>query len=199
MLFFKSKKAKHHHKLDPASPPFSPYQTPASPQHVHPSSHLGMHQSTLHQSHSSQFAHPSTQGGMSTPDELLFFDRAKKTLESRETYEEFLRLLNMFSKDVIDAKTLVGRVQLFLGDGELLNQFKELIGWDDKQESVEHGPPGSVRTGPPEALSAPFVEDGQGPSYRKLPESVGGLLHNPLVLCSFGMTTGGAAGMLWPR
>jgi len=104
----------------------------------------------------------------------MFFDRAKKALETREVYDEFLKLLSLFHKDVIDAKTLAKRAQVFLGDGELLAQLKELMGLDDKAESVEHGPPGSVRTGPPEALSAVIMDDGEGPSYRKLPESVSG-------------------------
>lgn len=106
------------------------------------------------------------------PDELLFFDRAKKALESRETYDEFLKLLTLFSKDIIDMKMLIERAQSFLGSGDLLTQFKDLMGWDDRIGSKEHGPPGSIRTGPPEALSALPTDDGQGPSYRRLPDSV---------------------------
>jgi paired amphipathic helix protein Sin3a len=116
---------------------------------------------------------------VSTPDELVFFERAKKTLESRETYEEFLKLLNLFTKDVVDTQTLIFWGRRFFGDGELLAQFKDLLGWDDTQGNVEHGPPGSVRTGPPEALSAQPVVDGEGPSYRRLPESV-----SDLAICS---------------
>jgi paired amphipathic helix protein Sin3a len=112
-------------------------------------------------------------GQMTAPDELIFFDNAKKALEIRETYDEFLKLLDMYTKDIIDVKTLLDRAQLFFGDGELLCQFKNLMGWDDKQDNVEYGPPGSIRTGPPEALSAVHTDDGQGPSYRRLPDSVG--------------------------
>jgi paired amphipathic helix protein Sin3a len=107
-----------------------------------------------------------------TPDELIFFDRAKRTLESKETYEEFLKLLNMYSKDIIDAKTLVNMAQVYLGDGDLFSQFRDVVGVDERQDSIEYGPPGSIRTGPPEALSALPAEDGEGPSYRRLPESV---------------------------
>ncbi len=105
-------------------------------------------------------------------DRLLFFDRAKKALESREIYEEFLKLLKVFSNEIIDVKTLIDRSRAFLGDGDLMAEFKELVGWDPRQENVENGPPGSIRTGPPEALSALPVDDGEGPSYRKLPDSV---------------------------
>lgn len=113
--------------------------------------------------------HPPVQ---TPPDELLFFERAKRTLESRDTYEEFLKLLNLYSKDIIDAKTLVDLAQVFLGDGDLLAQFKDVVGVDERQNSIEYGPPGSIRTGPPEPLPALPADQGEGPSYRKLPESV---------------------------
>lgn len=104
-------------------------------------------------------------------DKLLFFDRAKKALENRQMYEDFLKLLSLFSKEVIDMKTLIEHTRdAFLGDGDLMSEFKELVGWDDSD--VEKGPPGSIRTGPPEALSALPADDGEGPSYRRLPESV---------------------------
>lgn len=109
---------------------------------------------------------------MTTPDELLFFDRAKKALESRETYDEFLKLLNLFSKDIIDAKFLIHSAHIFLGDGDLFSQFKDLMNWDERLHSVEYGPPGSIRTGPPDALSAERSDEGQGISYRRLPASV---------------------------
>ncbi|EKM84028.1 hypothetical protein AGABI1DRAFT_110625 [Agaricus bisporus var. burnettii JB137-S8] len=109
--------------------------------------------------------------GTTSADKLLFFDRAKKSLENREVYEEFLKLLSLFSKEIIDLKTLVERTKVFLGEGELMTEFKGLVGWDDKVENVEGGPPGSIRTGPPEALLALPVDDGEGPSYRRLPDS----------------------------
>ncbi|KAK0465461.1 histone deacetylase complex, SIN3 component [Desarmillaria tabescens] len=116
--------------------------------------------------------HPiSMPSAPASADRLLFFDRAKKALESREIYEEFLKLLKVFSNEVIDVKTLIDRSRAFLGDGDLMAEFKELVGWDPRQDNVENGPPGSIRTGPPEALSALLVDDGEGPSYRKLPDS----------------------------
>ena len=116
--------------------------------------------------------HPAIQ---TPPDELLFFERAKRTLESKDTYEEFLKLLTLYSKDIIDAKTLVDLSQVFLGDGDLLAQFKDVLHIDEFQSGVEHGPPGSIRTGPPEPLPALPADEGEGPSYRRLPESVSNL------------------------
>lgn len=83
-----------------------------------------------------------------------------------------MKLLSLFSKDIIDTKTLIERTRAFLGDGELMAEFKDLMGWDERRENVEYGPPGSIRTGPPEALSALPADDGEGPSYRRLPDSV---------------------------
>lgn len=106
----------------------------------------------------------------------MFFDHAKKALENREIYEEFLKLLSIYSKEIIDLKLLISRAAAFLGEGELMEEFKELVGYDSKQDDVENGPPGSIRTGPPDALAAQPSDDGQGPSYRKLPWSVSPLI-----------------------
>jgi paired amphipathic helix protein Sin3a len=167
---FQNKRAKHHHKGD--SPTFSPYQTPHSPQNGHSHSHTHGQQTSFSHSHSNQIAGAPHGRTLTTPDELSFFDRAKKALESRETYDEFLRLLNLFSKDIIDAKSLIQNAQVFLGDGDLFSQFKDLMSWDERLHSVEYGPPGSIRTGPPDALSAERTDEGQGISYRRLPASV---------------------------
>ena len=49
--------------------------------------------------------------------------------------------------------------------------FERLVHFDDR-DKLEKGPPGSIRTGPPEAPSALPVDDGEGPSYRRLLPSV---------------------------
>jgi paired amphipathic helix protein Sin3a len=115
-------------------------------------------------------------------EELAFFDRAKKFLDQREAYEDFLKLLNLYTKDILGIKDLLFKVdELFAGDLDLCTQFRVLIEWDDDRDgqgmgNVERGPPGSLRMGPPEALSAVPVDDGLGPSYRRCPDSVSILL-----------------------
>ncbi|KAF8560140.1 hypothetical protein OG21DRAFT_1401704 [Imleria badia] len=171
----RAKKPKHTHKLGESDsphyssyalpPPSPPLAAPPPQSHVMPPPslpHMGMLPPVMNLSHSAI---------QTPPDELLFFERAKRTLESRDTYEEFLKLLTLYSKDIIDAKTLVDLSQVFLGDGDLLAQFKDVLRIDEFQSSVEHGPPGSIRTGPPEPLPALPADEGEGPSYRKLPES----------------------------
>lgn len=162
-----TKKTKLQHNPDTGSPAFSPYVAPHSPpQYPHATSAL-----QSHHIQSQPSLHLPGHSGNASADKLLFFDRAKKSLENREVYEEFLKLLGLFSKDIFDVNTLIERTRVFLGDGELMSEFKDLVGWDDRQESVENGPPGSIRTGPPVALAALPADDGEGPSYRRLLDS----------------------------
>jgi paired amphipathic helix protein Sin3a len=105
---------------------------------------------------------------------LLFFERAKRALEARDVYDDFLKLLNMYTRDIIDLKTLVVRAEKFLADDTLHAQFKRLVNWDDKIGNVNYGPPGSIRTGPHDATLQRPVDDAESPSYRRLPESVSG-------------------------
>ena len=118
-------------------------------------------------------------------EELAFFDRAKRFLDQREAYEDFLKLLQLYIRDVLGIKDLVLKVEeLFGGDEDLCGQFRVLVDWDDDRDgqgmgNVERGPPGSLRMGPPEALSAVPVDDGLGPSYRRCPDSVSAPLPDP--------------------
>jgi paired amphipathic helix protein Sin3a len=74
---------------------------------------------------------------MSTPDDQAFFERVKAALDNRITYDEFLKLLNLFSQDIIDMKTLVEKSQLFLGEGtELSMLFQRMIGWEERERLV---------------------------------------------------------------
>lgn len=88
------------------------------------------------------------------------------------TYDDFLKLLNMYSSEVIELQALVEQADHFLGDvgnGELFAQFKDLVGWDDRSNNTEFGPPDSIRTRAPDPQAASCPDDGQGPSYRRLP------------------------------
>jgi paired amphipathic helix protein Sin3a len=113
-------------------------------------------------------------GPTSQQEELMFFDRAKRALEARDVYDDFLKLLNMYTRDIIDLKTLVVRAEKFLADDTLHGQFKRLVNWDDRIGNVNYGPPGSIRTGPHDAALPRPIDDAHSPSYRRLPESVSG-------------------------
>jgi paired amphipathic helix protein Sin3a len=178
-----TKKQKVQKGENPASPTDSPLPAPASPNayassaHGHPGSNQQAHQSNghhpLHAVNTTQSMLPAPGQG-SSPDDIVFFDHAKRVLTANNAYDDFLKLLDLFSRDVIDARTLIRRAERFLGDGELMTQFKDIMHWDDRVNEKSYGPPGSIRMAPPEALQAAQVDDGQGPSYRKLPDSVRG-------------------------
>ena len=69
-------------------------------------------------------------------DDSQFFDRVKQTLDNRETYNEFLKVVNLFTQGYIDTARLIEKSQGFLirGDGVLLQQWKDILGWDEKRE-----------------------------------------------------------------
>jgi len=67
-------------------------------------------------------------------DTNQFFDRVKRALDSRETYNEFLKLVNLFTQGFIDTARLVKESRNFLGETELLRQFQEILGWDERKE-----------------------------------------------------------------
>ena len=46
-------------------------------------------------------------------DEFGFFDRVKKYLDDRAAYTEFLKLLNLFTQEIIDVSTLLEKSLLF--------------------------------------------------------------------------------------
>lgn len=99
----------------------------------------------------------------------LFFSRVKAALGNQETYHEFLKLVNLFTQNVIDAAWLVRESRSFLGEGELLEQFKETLSWSNWAESaasVEH-----VWLKPRAVLDRPSIDqlNSRYGSYRKLP------------------------------
>ncbi|KAG5641578.1 hypothetical protein DXG03_004691 [Asterophora parasitica] len=67
-------------------------------------------------------------------DTSQFFDNVRRVLDNRETYNEFLKVVNLFTQDFIDTSRLVKEARNYLGDGELLKQFKGILGWDERKE-----------------------------------------------------------------
>lgn len=106
----------------------------------------------------------------------MFFDRVKKSFDDKAKYHDFLKLLNMFTQEIIDSRTLVERAAFFIGDGDLLQQFKDILGYDDRDIVVE--PDSGLRGNSTvvAALDRPKVDlntcKKYGPSYRKLPKQV---------------------------
>ena len=108
---------------------------------------------------------PSSRGG-ATPDELNFFDRVRKFVSNKQTFNEFLKLCNLFSQDLIDKHILVQKATNFIGgNAELMTWFKNFLKWDGRDEVIENMPRinGKVKLSNCRGL---------GPSYRLLPRVV---------------------------
>lgn len=113
-----------------------------------------------------------------TNEERLFFDRVADFIDDKFTYYEFLKLLNLYTQDIIDLPTLVSRAWLFIGSApDLWLDFRHLVGWQDGSSvngrTIENGEwiveniPAVERKGPDLSKT-----ESAGPSYRKLPPSV---------------------------
>ena len=101
-----------------------------------------------------------------SPEELAFFDRVKKFIGNKQTYNEFLKLLNLFSQDLIDKNTMVHKVDSFIGkNSELMEWFKRFVIYEAKDEVINNIPRSVNKV----RLS---VCRGLGPSYRLLPKVV---------------------------
>lgn len=129
--------------------------------------------------------HPNESGGISPPisaqqpavvsknpasvEELAFFERVKRFLGNKQTYNEFLKLLNLFSQDILDRKLLVEKVETFLAPNkELMEWFKAFVGWDGKDEIIENV------AAPRDKVDLSTCRR-YGESYRLLPKSVSSL------------------------
>ncbi|KAH9887270.1 hypothetical protein C8Q73DRAFT_713400 [Cubamyces lactineus] len=147
----------------PPSPPRAPPQQ-QPPQAFYPHHHqqpMPMPQPIPPPMQQSNSLHPS--------DDRHFFERVKRAIDNRETYNEFLKLVNLFTQDIINTTRLVREARSFLGDGELMAQFKAILGWDDRKEWIAAEEEAWTR--PMGALDRPSREQlhTRYGSYRKLP------------------------------
>lgn len=138
-----NKRAKTGHaakQVVPDGPPVSPTLTPALPEPI-----------------------PPTTTTSPSQDELAFFDRVKKFIGNKNTMNEFLKLCNLFSQDLIDKQLLIYRAQSFIGGNqELFAWFKKFMGDDDEQQKSR---PKTVNS----RVSLSNCRS-LGPSYRLLPK-----------------------------
>ncbi|KAI9487677.1 MAG: hypothetical protein EXX96DRAFT_473102, partial [Benjaminiella poitrasii] len=97
--------------------------------------------------------------------ESEFFERVKKHIGNKQTYHSFLRVLDLFSQQVLDTNALIERCESFLsGQKELFDQLKRLVGYDGKDHVIENVPI---------APKINYDDNGVncGPSYRSVPKS----------------------------
>ena len=98
-------------------------------------------------------------------DALAWFDRAKKYIANRQAYNEFLKLCNLFTQEIIDKNTLVHKASVFIGQNpDLMAWFKTFVQYSGADEVIENRPvPSSTKV----VLSNCRA---LGPSYRLLPK-----------------------------
>lgn len=51
--------------------------------------------------------------GVTLQKELLFFDKVKQRLRSKEAYQDFLKCLNLFASEIISRGELIGLAQVW--------------------------------------------------------------------------------------
>jgi paired amphipathic helix protein Sin3a len=106
-----------------------------------------------------------------TQDETEFFKRVKTYISNEATYNAFVKVLNLFSQQMVDQDMLVSRVENFIGsNNELFDWFKELIGYEGKDHVIDNVPLGEKQT-----TKATMLENEHayicGPSYRQISSS----------------------------
>lgn len=130
------------------------------------------------------YAQPVSAFDTTQPDvsleEVELFDRIRKYIGNKPSYEEFLKTLNLYTTQVIDLDTLIVQVQSFIGNNkDLFEWFKFTVGYDSKDRAIER----PRRIIPkPDLHRCQTVAD--SPSYRLVSEEVSyrrkslpGLLH----------------------
>ena len=98
-------------------------------------------------------------------EEMAFFDRAKKFIGNKQSFNEFLKLCNLFTQDVIDKHILLDRAQGFIGSSpDLMSWFRRFIEGEPRDDTIEPRPqPDSGRVNLSHCRML-------GPSYRLLPK-----------------------------
>jgi paired amphipathic helix protein Sin3a len=79
--------------------------------------------------------------GGAAMEELEFFEKVKRTINYKPTYTEFLKVLNLYSQDIISCRTLVERVAPFLErTPDLFAWFKRFVKWEEGADVVVNEP-----------------------------------------------------------
>jgi hypothetical protein len=128
-------------------------------------------------------------------DEYIFFDRVRRYLDNREVYDEFLRLINLFTQGFIDGRTLLLRSEEFLGSSEHMLKFRDIVGMESQDPSPNPAPT-ATRLKWDHNMKA-VIDMGYRSAYKKL--SPGAVKHNSTCQCIVLTSFVGSCILLWPR
>jgi paired amphipathic helix protein Sin3a len=100
-------------------------------------------------------------------EEIELFDRIRKHIGNKPSYEEFLKTLNLYTQQIFDLNTLVDQVSIFIGNNkELFEWFKSIVGYEPKEHPIDK---------PTNALQKPDLvhckTTHESPSYRCVPKA----------------------------
>eukprot|EP00842_Homolaphlyctis_polyrhiza_P000610 jgi/Hompol1/154/HPOL_005247-RA len=110
-------------------------------------------------------------GGLANIEEIEFFEKCKRHIGNKASHNEFLKILNLFSQEIIEPKTLIERVEPFLSRApDLLDWFKKFVKYEE--EEIIYNIPAER----PEIDMRNCRRSGH--SYRKLPKDI------PRPICS---------------
>ncbi|MBW0487355.1 hypothetical protein O181_027070 [Austropuccinia psidii MF-1] len=105
--------------------------------------------------------------------ELVLFESIKTYLNDKDTWLEFLRVLDLYNQSIIDFKTLLDRVSVFIGDNvELFEDFKGLVGYDVKNDGLVEDEVWEIKNRnvkDRDKVDASMIHREYGPSYKRLP------------------------------
>lgn len=140
----KKPKLAHNRALASDVPAVEPTLTPVMPEPIPPPSAVAANQ-----------------------EEIAFFERVKKYLGNRTSMNEFLKLCNLFSQQIIDRDTLYHQgCNYLMANQELLSFWKTFLQYEPQDVVVDNIP------APPSGKVSLSNCRGFGPSYRLLPKRV---------------------------
>lgn len=101
-------------------------------------------------------------------EEIELFEQIRKHIGNKPSYEEFLKILNLYTQQIIDADVLMKQVEGFIGsDRELFDWFKTTVAVDLKDQTIERP---SVIIPKPDLNHCATVDS--SPSYRLVSKEV---------------------------
>ncbi|KAI9254321.1 hypothetical protein EDC94DRAFT_238533 [Helicostylum pulchrum] len=100
-------------------------------------------------------------------EEIELFERIRKHIGNKPSYEEFLKTLNLYTQQILDLDSLIDQVSIFIGNNkELFDWFKSIVGYEPKEHPIEK----PLHPLPKPDLAHCKTTD-QSPSYRCVPRN----------------------------